>query len=196
MKKIYFLLLVSILILSACDQIKPAVNNDVQPANTNQNIAQAPATNSTIIKWQTYTDKDRGFTFQYPEGWNANGGGDIECASIYEIEDIRLIVFGACWKDYVDGPKLTLAQTYDRFKKGYPPVTPIVSQTINGLKMEIIKYSNSGDNGIFNLSENSQGTIALWQNKNFGYALIDENNLHQSDNTFQTIMNSFQFSNK
>ncbi len=117
----------------------------------------------------------------------------IECAEVYQFTSLKLIVFGACWQDYVGGKQLTFQETYKRFKEAFLVISMVWSKQINDIQVDLFQYDQPpGNNGIYTMTT-SRGTVALWQRGERGYAPMDEDNQHQSDGVFEGMLGSFRF---
>ncbi|EKE14161.1 MAG: hypothetical protein ACD_12C00650G0001 [uncultured bacterium] len=159
--------------------------------NTNQNENQnLNNSNQAVVQkeWKTYRNQEHGLLFMYPNEWKTTSG-DIECASVNEFDSLKLIVFSTCWQAEVGGPMLSFQETFSRFRNAFLEKGESNSKTINDINVETIIYSEPGDNGIYSLTS-QEGTIALWQGKNYNYALLDENNQHQTDGYFDDVLAS------
>ena len=176
------------ILLAGCSLWQKETTN--QNANTNTATAKNQNVNQAAENWKNYSNQDNNFSLQYPATWTTQDG-DIECASVYEFDTLKLIVFGVCWKDSVGGEQLSFSETYNKFKAGFTENAEINTETINNISMEIIKYSAIADNGIYTIYDET-GTLALWQKDSKGFTLVDEGNKHQEDGTFDEILESIE----
>jgi hypothetical protein len=141
--------------------------------------------------WETYHDDQSGgiFDLRYSAGWTVQGG-ESECGITYELGSLRLVLFDACWADAADGKELTFFETYQRFRDGFAGEMAVTNRDVNGVRVEVVQYSEAGDNGIVTL-DGGPGTVAVWQIGERGFALIDQGNHHLQDGLYDGVLGSF-----
>ena len=122
-------------------------------------------------------------TFDYKE----------DCTHIYAIGDLRFVEFDQCWKDSSKVEIYDFDETYNLFRRKFVEDGKIDSAIYDNTRIvETIIYSRLSNDFLYQ-PKSENGTIAMWRKGVKGYALIDENNQYQEDDTFNSIVNKFKF---
>lgn len=146
---------------------------------------------------ETATTKDfvtSDFELSYPKNWNTQSG-EIDFATVYAFDSLKLIAFSRAPEDSLDGPLLSFEDTNAKFKAAFDKAGEVnIAEPDNGLSVTIITYKESVEPFIYTVNS-TVGTVAIWDNGKTSYALLDENDMHQMDGYFQEIYQSFKYKN-